>query len=360
MTRSDIIDFFEEPKTPAAVSYTFLSIFVVYLSLVLLAYEQKFWPLDDMEITIIDYVDIFVLAFFTIDFVARIILLKERTKYLLSFGGIIDLLAILPSLLALYFPIPSSEWLRALRLTRFFRILQFFKPKANTSTSFGLFTRLLPWLGIAVALKLAILIWFENQSYWIDDGALDIPINVIGFATAILLGAKLSSGHARFYSVEDALTRLVGGLNGLQAQSNLKNQTSVFAKQFLNEIENKEFTFDQSQKEFQELALLSEIENYEESIICELSKDHQHIIHLLNTKTPPFFDLFMKLAAWMFVALAITAVPGFTGLLTTLIMVGVIGGMYVLVDDLDEPLAKGHLSIINIDISALQNHVSRI
>ena len=100
MTRSDIIDFFEEPKTPAAVTYTFLSIFVVYLSLVLLAYEQKFWPLDDIEITIIDYVDIFVLTFFTIDFLARLIFLRERAKYLVSFGGIIDLLAILPSLLA--------------------------------------------------------------------------------------------------------------------------------------------------------------------------------------------------------------------------------------------------------------------
>lgn len=83
-------------------------------------------------------------------------------------------------------------------------------------------------------------------------------------------------------------------------------------------------------------------------------------MHLLNAKTPPFFDLFMKLTTDTFVAMSITAVPGFTGLLTTLVMVCIIGGMYVLVDDFDEPIAKDNLSLINIDISSLRNHVSSI
>ena len=360
MNRSEIISFFEEPKTPGAIAYTFFSIIVVYLSLVILAYEQKFWPLDNLEITIIDYIDIFVLAFFTIDFLARLIILKEKSKYLFSFAGIIDILAILPSLLAFYLPIPSSEWLRVLRLTRFFRILQFFKPKSSASASFGLFTRLLPWLGIAAALKLAIVIWVEDKNFWIESGALDIPISVIGFATAILLGAKLSAAQSRFYSIEDAMSRIVGALNGLQAQVNLKTLSTHFAKNILDEIETNDSKFTKSQETFRDLTKVAASVNYDESIICDLSKDYQHIMHLLNAKTPPFFDLFMKLAAGTFVAMSITAVTGFTGLLTTLVMVCIIGGMYVLVDDFDKPIEKDNQSLINIDISSLRNHVSSI
>lgn len=359
MLREKIIDFIGEANTPLAISYTFLSIIIVYLSLIVLAYEQKFFPLGHLEATIIDYIDIGVLTFFTIDFLFRIIFLKKRVEYVFSFSGLIDILAILPSLLALYLPIPSSEWLRALRLTRFFRILQFFKPKTAPSTSFSLFTKLLPWIGIAAALKLAIVIWFEHKDFWIEGAILEVPISVIGFATAILLGAKLTTAFTRFYSIEDAISRIVGSLKGLCAKPNLRAITFKFANNFSCEIEAKEFSFKTSQDCFEKLAINADLENYDEAVICELSKDYQHVIHLLNSKTPAFFDLFMKLAAGIFVGMSILSVPGFTGLFTALVMVSIIGGMYVLIDDLDEPISKDHTSLINVDISSLKSHISK-
>ncbi len=62
---------------------------------------------------------------FTIEYVLRLICIGRPLKYALSFYGIIDLLAILPSYLSLI--IPGSQSLtviRALRLLRIFRVLK--------------------------------------------------------------------------------------------------------------------------------------------------------------------------------------------------------------------------------------------
>ena len=62
--------------------------------------------------------------FFTIEYVLRIITLKKPQKYILSFYGIIDLIAILPMYLT-FFVAGSSVFsvIRALRLLRLFKIL---------------------------------------------------------------------------------------------------------------------------------------------------------------------------------------------------------------------------------------------
>jgi voltage-gated potassium channel len=62
---------------------------------------------------------------FTIEYILRIISIKEPLKYMTSFYGLVDLLSILPTYFSLLFP-PSHFLLaiRALRLIRIFRILK--------------------------------------------------------------------------------------------------------------------------------------------------------------------------------------------------------------------------------------------
>ena len=63
--------------------------------------------------------------FFTIEYFLRIYVVKEPKKYIFSFYGIIDFLAVLPTYLSLF--IPSTHALmiiRALRLLRVFRIFK--------------------------------------------------------------------------------------------------------------------------------------------------------------------------------------------------------------------------------------------
>lgn len=73
--------------------------------------------------------EIIITSFFTIEYVLRILTIKNKKKYIFSFFGIIDLLAILPFYLSLFFPITKYflilRMLRMLRVFRIFNLLDF-------------------------------------------------------------------------------------------------------------------------------------------------------------------------------------------------------------------------------------------
>ncbi|KIQ22293.1 ion transporter [Flavobacterium sp. MEB061] len=63
-------------------------------------------------------------VFFTIEYILRIISIQKPVKYIFSFYGIIDLLAVLPMYLSIFFPGASIlSIVRALRFFRLFKIL---------------------------------------------------------------------------------------------------------------------------------------------------------------------------------------------------------------------------------------------
>lgn len=72
--------------------------------------------------------------FFTIEYILRIITIKKTINYILSFYGIIDLVAILPMYLSFFF-VGTSVFtvIRALRLLRLFKILN--HPQFNNQSS---------------------------------------------------------------------------------------------------------------------------------------------------------------------------------------------------------------------------------
>lgn len=62
---------------------------------------------------------------FTVEYIARVLVVRNARRYVLSFFGIVDLLSLLPSYLALL--VPGSQYLmviRVLRLLRMFRVLK--------------------------------------------------------------------------------------------------------------------------------------------------------------------------------------------------------------------------------------------
>ncbi len=68
--------------------------------------------------------EIIITAFFTVEYVLRIITIRNRRAYIFSFFGIIDFLAILPFYLSIFFPITKYFLIiRMLRMLRIFRIL---------------------------------------------------------------------------------------------------------------------------------------------------------------------------------------------------------------------------------------------
>jgi voltage-gated potassium channel len=74
------------------------------------------------ELKVLEWI---ITGIFTIEYFMRIWLVKRPMRYMLSFYGIIDLLAILPTYLSLFFTVGHSLMvIRALRLLRIFRILK--------------------------------------------------------------------------------------------------------------------------------------------------------------------------------------------------------------------------------------------
>ncbi|KIA98736.1 ion transporter [Flavobacterium sp. JRM] len=61
-------------------------------------------------------------VFFTIEFILRIISIQKPIKYVFSFYGIIDLMAILPMYLSIFFP--ATNVLTIVRVLRFFRLFK--------------------------------------------------------------------------------------------------------------------------------------------------------------------------------------------------------------------------------------------
>ena len=70
---------------------------------------------------ILTWIEYFTVIVFTIEYLLRIMLVKKKLKFIFSFMGLIDLLAILP------FYIATGLDLRSIRIFRMFRLLRLFK-----------------------------------------------------------------------------------------------------------------------------------------------------------------------------------------------------------------------------------------
>ena len=74
---------------------------------------------------ILSAIEWFFTFLFTIEYILRMISIRRPIRYALSFFGIVDLLAILPSYLSLL--IPGSQHLLTIRVIRLLRVFRIFK-----------------------------------------------------------------------------------------------------------------------------------------------------------------------------------------------------------------------------------------
>lgn len=65
---------------------------------------------------------------FTVEYVLRILSVKQPSKYIISFFGIVDLLAVIPTYLSIF--IPGSHYLLSIRVLRLLRVFRVFKLSA--------------------------------------------------------------------------------------------------------------------------------------------------------------------------------------------------------------------------------------
>lgn len=113
-----------EADTKAGRSFDIVLIIAILLS-ILFVMLGSVGSIHAEHATLFSWVEIGFTALFTIEYLARLACVKYPLRYALSFFGIVDLLAMLPSYLALFFPeVYVLVDVRVLRLLRIFRIFK--------------------------------------------------------------------------------------------------------------------------------------------------------------------------------------------------------------------------------------------
>jgi len=113
-----------EADTPAGRWFDIVLIIVILFSIVLVMLESVV-SIDVKYHFFLNIAEWIITILFTMEYFARILIIKKPTKYIFSFYGIIDFLATIPKYLSLIFVgTQALIALRALRLLRVFRILK--------------------------------------------------------------------------------------------------------------------------------------------------------------------------------------------------------------------------------------------
>ena len=82
-------------------------------------------------------------------------------------------------------------------------------------------------------------------------------------------------------------------------------------------------------------------------------RDAAFLINKATTTTPVAYDDFLKYVSILYVLILIISIPGIVGMISVVLSSFVIGGIYLLVSDLDNPLDYSNESFIDAKLDAL-------
>ena len=123
-TREKIHEIIYEADTPAGKLFDIVLLVLILLSIIAVMLQSvesirlQYW----FELAMVEWI---VTIFFTIEYILRVLSVNKPLKYVLSFYGIIDLLATIPAYVDLFYGgFHVLIALRAVRLLRVFRILK--------------------------------------------------------------------------------------------------------------------------------------------------------------------------------------------------------------------------------------------
>lgn len=113
-----------EADTPAGKWFDVILLWAIIASIILVMLES-ITSIDQRYHQFLNISEWIITILFTIEYIARIITVKQPLRYIFSFYGIVDLLSTIPKYLSLLFGgTQALVALRALRLLRVFRILK--------------------------------------------------------------------------------------------------------------------------------------------------------------------------------------------------------------------------------------------
>jgi len=351
---SQIIDFLDSPKTKLGKLFSVFLLILIYLTVVLVIVQERFFEnylIYKYEINLVENLILFV---FFIELIVRLFFVKNRLKYIFSFYGMVDILAVVPGIFALILPIPlDSTWLRIFRIFRITRVLKMLgKNQGN-----GIIGKIVPYAAIAVGYK-GVLVIFEGYGWWPKIENMNIAISVVGFSLAVLLSAKLNVTNSRIFQIEDAVCRIVGSMRDMQSIETIRpamfRWSHLLYEALVHPKEGKDEVVDQMRNETDLLEEKLEANNIGGPNTAGFHRDVSFLLHKILAKTPAVYDGFLRIIITIYIMVLIFAIPGIGGLIMAVLMVYVLGGMYFLVEDMDDPLSYEEGSFIDVRLDALE------
>lgn len=111
-------------ETPAGKRFDIVLIYAICLSVLIMLFESVS-EIDQHYGRLLDVLEWFFTVLFTLEYCVRIYSTPDRWRYMRSFYGVVDLLAILPSYLGIFFS--DMNYLLIIRLLRVLRIFRVLK-----------------------------------------------------------------------------------------------------------------------------------------------------------------------------------------------------------------------------------------
>ena len=126
-------------KTPLG---KFIDIFIILLNLAICSiFVIETYPVSEATRRLIWNIEVIIVLFFMVEYVARLYGAKNRLKQLLDVYSIVDFIAILPTLSLLVLPVfglsPNFGFIKIIRVIRVFRIFRFLRFTADPHFFFG-------------------------------------------------------------------------------------------------------------------------------------------------------------------------------------------------------------------------------
>lgn len=359
--RDLIIHNLRNPDTPIGIAYNVSLLLLIYVSVGLLIFQFRYPEVASAYEGAVELCHNFILLFFAMDMLLRIVVYRKRLSYLFSFDGVVDLIAVLPGILALVVTgMPNLAWVRSLRIIRFlrfFRLLKFSRTSTGRQSFWaGIMQRLLPWIALSAAIK-GIVVSAEALPWWPGFGDMSVMLSVTGFAIAVLLGAKLSIAQTRFYEVEDALCRILGSITDMPSKPPVRDSANDWLKCLRKTLEeNNRDAYVKLKAQTQAFEKVLEENAVGGPLSAGFHRDVEFMTHRLRARTPPAIEKFLWYVTCVYAFIAMLGIPGLTGFVMTAFIVFVLGGMYFVIDDIDAPLVEGKRSLISIDLTPLEEY----
>lgn len=319
------------------------------------------------------YFERFILVLFTLEFVVRLLCTPNFMKFAKDKYNWVDLLVVLP----FYFHIESTMILRCLRILRLARLWKTFA-RAHLFEMMrlkgGIIEKVTPFILFLLFFKY-IVATLEYGGFWFKNIDLNMLFTIIGFALGIILSQKIAITYGKFRQLEDAFSRLHGKMSSIiiymdGMRHGEGTRTGYYwLENFLKLYEGRSHgsvrqVVQNNQEFYKRLKILGNSELIPHHRMCALVEQmFSEAIFVLSWKsnyTPQAFDRLLLQVIVMYLLMVVVFVPGFAGVVSTIIAGYLLYGMYYVTKEMDLNASEGKEAIIRLEPMRLANYLTML